>query len=402
MGLLCALVELAYAVVNVLAIPVYVSKELGLGGWVGIVMGAFLLAEAVGRLWLGALSDVVGRRPLIFFGPIMSAAGSFLVMHTANPYLLVGVRVFDGLGAAAFWPAVFAAVGDHTSEENRSTGMSVLNVAYMVGLAFGPLAGGWVNSLYSTPGHPVYHAAFYLSTALFIGAAVMALLVVPRKAVKSAAHAPAHAQEEWTGFGPMASAAIRVWRLMLLAFITFLGIGLLIPVLELYALDRFGITQETFGKLFVVPAVVISLVAVPLGRLGDRWGRLASIRCGMFLCATALWALPFVNSHLILAGGAILVGIGFLLAFPAWMALVADVTDEQARGSVLGAAGMAQGFGAIIGAVAGGQLYHWGRDIFSLSPHDVPIYLSAAFLSLSWLLSLVILGSFQQRSRSTA
>lgn len=395
--MLCAFAELAYAVVNILAIPVYVSKELGIGDWVGIVMGAFLLAEAVGRLWLGALSDIIGRRPLIFIGPVMSGVGSLLVLQTANPYLLVGARIFDGLGAAAFWPAVFAAVGDATSEKSRSTGMSVLNVAYMVGLAFGPLAGGWINGLYSTPAHPVYHAAFYLSAGLFAMTAVMALLFVPHRAFQGTAKAAAESHEAWTGFGPMARAAVRVWKLMLLALVTFLGIGLLIPVMELYALDRFGISQETFGKLFLLPAVAIALLAVPLGRLGDRWGRLMSIKTGMFLCAAALWALPFVDSQYVLAGGAILVGIGFLLAFPAWMALVADVTDEQARGSVLGAAGMAQGFGAIIGTVAGGRLYHVEGAILTFNPHDVPIYLSAIFLSLAWLLSLTLLGQFRMR-----
>ena len=373
-----------------LAIPAYVSKELDLGPWVGIVMGAFLMAEAVGRLWLGALSDIVGRKPLIILGPLVSGVASILVVQAHDPYVMLAVRILDGLGAAAFWPALFAAVGDRTDESNRSTGMSILNVAYMVGLALGPRTGGWINALYSTEAHPVYHAAFYLAAGIFALTGFLALVLVSSGSKGVAKHAGAPT-EQWTGIGPMLEAAKRVWKLLLVAFTTFVGIGMLIPVLELYALDRFGITQAQFGNLFLIPAIVIACAAVPLGRMGDKWGRLTSIKIGVLLCASALWLVPAIHSPYVLAGGAVIVGIGFLLAFPAWMALVADVTDEQTRGSVLGAAGMAQGFGAIGGAVAGGVLYHHKHAIAGIGAHDVPIYLAAAFLTLSFVLTALLI-----------
>lgn len=389
LGLICALAELAYAIVNVLAIPVYVSKELGLGGFVGVVMGAFLLAEALGRLGLGALCDWVGRKPLIVIGPLVSGLASLAVIQTAHPAGLVLVRLVDGLGAAAFWPAVFAAVGDSTTEEHRGSGMSVLNVAYMVGLAFGPLAGGWVNTHFGTPANPVYHAAFYLSAGLFAAAALLSLLFVPRQAYGGVRRE--QTGERFTGLASMARAAMLAWRLLVLAFVTFLGIGLLIPTVELYALDRFGIDQKTFGTLFLIPAAVIALAAVPLGRLGDRWGRVRSIKAGMLLCGLSLWAVPLVGNYYVLSAGAIVVGLGFLLAFPAWMALLTEITDAQSRGSVLGAAGMAQGIGAISGAVAGGKLYHGAQVIPGVSAQDSPVFLAAALLTLSFVLAMAML-----------
>ncbi len=399
LGVICCLAELSYAVVNVLAIPAYVSKELHIGEYVGVIMGAFLLAEAVGRLWLGALSDIVGRKPLIIAGPLISGVASLLVIQTTHPLTMAVVRIVDGLGAAAFWPAVFAAVGDSTIRQDRSSAMGVLNVAYMVGLAFGPLAGGWVNHRFG-----VYHAAFYLSMVLFAFTALLALAFVPKKAYRGSSSA-ATGGEQFAGMAPLLHAAALVWRLLVVAFTTFFGIGLLIPVIELFALDKYGIGQETFGSLFLVPAIVIAMAAVPLGRMGDRWGRLTSIRVGMFLCSVALWAVPFVNSYYVLAAGAIIVGLGFLLAFPAWMALVSDVTDEKSRGSVLGAAGMAQGFGAILGAVIGGKLYHTTLLPSGLSPHDTPFYLAGGSLTLSFLLASTLLmryGNKHQKPRSAA
>lgn len=399
LGAICALAELAYAVVNILAIPVYVSRDLDLGGLVGVVMGAFLLAEALGRPGLGALSDYLGRKPLIVLGLLVSACASIGVLRTGHPASLVLVRVLDGLGAAAFWPSLFAAVGDTTSSEDRGTGMSVLNVAYMVGLAFGPLAGGWMNSRFSTPSEPVYHAAFYLSAGLFVSASLLALMFVPKHAHTGVAGRPKG--EGFAGAGALVDAAARSWRLLALAFVTFLGIGILIPVVELYALDRYGIDQKTFGSLFLAPAIVIALAAVPLGRLSDRWGRVSSIRAGMLLCGLSLWAVPFVGNCYALSAGAIVVGLGFLLAFPAWMALLTEVTGADSRGSVLGAAGMAQGFGAIAGAVAGGKMYHGSPIVPGISAHDGPIFLAAALLTLSFVLAALLLRGAASRSEAS-
>jgi hypothetical protein len=61
LAVICCLAELSYAVVNVLAIPAYISKGVGLGAHVGTIMSAFLLAEALGRPGLGTLSDLFGR-----------------------------------------------------------------------------------------------------------------------------------------------------------------------------------------------------------------------------------------------------------------------------------------------------------------------------------------------------
>ena len=207
--------ELAYSVVNILAIPVYVSMELGLGAFVG-GDGCVSACGGGGASGAGSAERLCGRRPLIVLGPLVSAAASLAVIHAGSPAALVLARVFDGLGAAAFWPALFAAAGDTTSEEDRGTGMSVLNVAYMVGLAFGPLAGGWINAEFGTPSRPVYHAAFYLSAGLFAAAALIGLLFAPRQAYSGLAHDAGG--EGIAGAGSMARAAARdggfcFWRL---------------------------------------------------------------------------------------------------------------------------------------------------------------------------------------------
>jgi len=84
-------------------------------------------------------------------------------------------------------------------------------------------------------------------------------------------------------------------------------------------------------------------------------------------------------------------GIGFLIAMPAWLALVSDLTSSANRGQVLGAVGMAQGFGAILGAVAAGYLYDGFPRIPGIDPHVAPFALSAAMLTAAAALTFVLL-----------
>lgn len=386
------LAELAYSTVNILAIPAYISKGLGLGAFLGFIMGAFLLVEAVGRLGLGALSDRMGRRPLIVTGPLLSAMACVLLVHATGAFSLTAVRIFDGLGAAAFWPALFAAVGDRSPPDRRSASMGMLNVAYMVGLAFGPLMGGTVNAIFSTPERTAYTPAFYAAGVVFVLAAVTGAIFSPAGVQGRHVAAEAFPGAESASAGSMLQAAGRVWPLLLVALVTFLGIGMLIPVVELFALDRYGITQQEFGVLFVAPAVVIALLAVPLGSLGDKWPRLRSIRLGLVMAAVALAAVPMVDGRVVLALGAMVVGAGFLLAFPAWMALLTEVTAESKRGAVLGAAGMAQGAGAIVGTWAGAHVYHAQGMVLGVHPHEAPFYLASALLGVAFLLAALVVG----------
>jgi len=101
----------------------------------------------------GRRSDVVGRRSVILVG-LMGFAASMLLLGTA---ILIGLRgalpvmlvyvlmiasrcVFAVFGSGAP-PASQAYVADHTSIEDRTRGVSMLNAAFGLGQTLGPAAG---------------------------------------------------------------------------------------------------------------------------------------------------------------------------------------------------------------------------------------------------------------------
>ena len=213
--------------------------------------------------------------------------------------------------------------------------------------------------------------SFYAAGVLFALTAIIALVAIPggRPTQHDADHAGQTAEGGFN-FGDFKRMLSQIPSTLMMAFVTFLGIGLIMLYVKVFAADKLHLTESEFGNLLLAPALVIALVSVPLGTLGDKIGKARAVRVGIGLCALSLWLLIAypVKWNLMLMGA--LNGIGFVMAFPAWMALVSSRCDPKQRGAVVGAVGTAQGIGAIIGAAASGFLYKLGA--LSLGPLTIP------------------------------
>ncbi|MBV9848836.1 MAG: MFS transporter [Armatimonadetes bacterium] len=470
--LIAACAELGISVLNNSALPIYFTRGLHLSTRAyGVIMAMFFVSEVLFKSPLGALADRFGRRPVMLggaavtvFTPVLLLSMHYDPASATAAAVLVGfgfLRALDGLGEAALWPSLYAYVGDVVAEAKRGAAMGVLNLVYMVGIAFSFLAGGaaddtfgpvlahqatfgqQMHHAFQNTGHAVQHAiqhtghaiqnaghhvagalrhphaphlpphqaappqqitvapppspdrqpeyyypSFYLTAFLFAVAVVSGLFL--RAKVRTQPGDAGHQPDEsitWAGF----VAALRVApQFLLLAFVMFAGIGCISLLVKKFALDEFGITETAFGQLVLGPALVIGLVAVPAGRLADRWGKGRSVQLGFGLAAIGLWGIPILHhvfrgdlttgkTAFILA--AMVMGIGSVLAFPAWLALLTSLCEDRQRGTVFGAVSTAQGVGALVGALAGTALY----DV----RHLAPFVAAAALVTLGALLALV-------------
>jgi DHA1 family multidrug resistance protein-like MFS transporter len=174
----------------------------------------------------------------------------------------------------------------------------------------------------------------------------------------------------------------------------FFGIGCIAQLVKLFAVDEFGLSEKEFGLLILWPAVIIGILAVPIGWMTDKWGKVRSVRLGFIMCSLSMWSLIVLSSRpsirdsaLIVAGS--LLGLGFVVAFPAWMALLTTISKEKS-GTIIGAVSTAQGIGVGCGIVVGNWLYsHASKNIHTA--HLAPFIASALFLSLATFLSFAIM-----------
>jgi DHA1 family multidrug resistance protein-like MFS transporter len=413
--------EAAYAVVNILGLPAFVDQELEATVYLGLIGGSFLLTEALLKGPMGHLSDRIGRRVLLIVAPIGSALAAAGVTLAHAPFTipqliyLIAVRAVDGVAAAALWTTMYAAVADAVPEERRASAMSTLTVSYLVGVAVGPKLGGWAATRYSL------RAPFYLVSGLFCLASITALLVVPRRGTspRTSGEQPltpspgsAGAGSATTGAHPHHDASEgspsltgffeslqRAPQYILLALVVFSGVGLLYNTAPLLARHQFGLDWDQFGNLFFWPAVIIGLLSIPLGHLGDRWGSARSVQIGMAMAALALWALALLpKTEMLLVLGASALGLGFVIGLPAWIALISRLADPQHRGAMIGAVATAQGLGAFLGVLIGPMLFKASRLAALLDPiwpgrltaSLLPVLGSAVLLTLAFFASTAV------------
>ena len=109
--------------------------------WFGVVTFAFGAANFFGSPILGALSDRVGRRPVLLLG-FAGLALSFFVTGLATAlWMLIVVRLFSGLMQANAAVAN-AYVADITPPEDRARRFGLVGAMFGLGFILGPAMGG--------------------------------------------------------------------------------------------------------------------------------------------------------------------------------------------------------------------------------------------------------------------
>ena len=85
---------------------------------VGIALGAYGLAQGILQIPFGMASDRWGRKPVLYLGLAIFAAGSFLGMVAADIWTVIAARVLQGAGAIS--SVAMALAADLTREQHRT------------------------------------------------------------------------------------------------------------------------------------------------------------------------------------------------------------------------------------------------------------------------------------------
>ena len=119
-----------------------------------VVFAVYALAVLTGLLFLGRLSDHVGRRPVLIAATLAQAMTMLLFATAASAAGLVLARIIQGLITGAALSAVGAAMIDL----NKSRGTAANAVAPAFGSAAGGIVAGFFVQFLPAPMHLVYAA----------------------------------------------------------------------------------------------------------------------------------------------------------------------------------------------------------------------------------------------------
>jgi EmrB/QacA subfamily drug resistance transporter len=106
------------------------------------VFSAYLLMNAVTVLIYGKLSDLFGRKPILFIGITIFLIGSILCGLATSMEALIVFRLIQGFGAGAVTPIATTIVGDIYSAEERAKVQGYLASVWGISAVTGPAVGG--------------------------------------------------------------------------------------------------------------------------------------------------------------------------------------------------------------------------------------------------------------------
>lgn len=312
---------------------------------VGIAIGAYGLTQAILQIPFGLWSDRYGRKPVIYAGLVVFAAGSFVAAAAPNIYMVIIGRVLQGAGAIS--AAVMAMAADLTREEQRAKAMAMIGSTIGATFALSLIVSPWLNHMVGVPG------IFLLTGVLSIVAIGVVYRAVPD--VPQGQRRP--------GYWP-AGHFLRVLKDAQLLRLNY-GMFVLHAVLMAlfiavpFSLRDTGLRLDRHWQVYLPVMLGSFALMVPIILRAGRPAQLRRILAGSI-------GVLLVSQLLMpsLTGGAWLIGLVLLVFFTGFNVLeatlptlVSRIAPARSKGAAIGVFTSVQFFGAFVGAAAGGYVY---------------------------------------------
>ncbi|MFW9925891.1 MAG: MFS transporter [Candidatus Thorarchaeota archaeon] len=320
-------------------------------GMAGIELGALAASFAIARILLagpmGNVSDRVGRKPILIISLLGFAFSNIVYAYAYDVIVMIAARSLEGAVSAGFFPAANALVSDVTTTQNRGTAMGYLSMGNMVGFVVGPALGGFLAQYLGI------RLPFILAgIATLITMALVYVLVqepVKKTISKSVPKVPLR---EIIGRARACYGALGVAM-----FANMFAMGILEVAFMLDAVINIGVQPYEIGLFFGVIGITMMIGNVVFGKLSDIRGRKWLIVIGAMIGALSMGMFMLAQDTMALLIAGLVLSVGMSMRGPAIQALIADITDPSAYGSMMGVFGAVSNSAYAVSPLIGGQIF---------------------------------------------
>lgn len=305
----------------------------------------------------GALSDRIGKRPVIAIGLIGSSAGLLLLDSATTLPALYLARGVSGALSAAVLPAVLALVAEASQASDRPRKFALISSATTLGFLLGPILGSWLSPMVLAPLASMRIAGFLMLDSPFFAVALTSLLIAipllflrshkkPDDATATIARANLNAADQ---------AGITLG--LLLTGITVFGLTIAEVGVTLLGKQVLSLQPEGIVQFFLLCSVV--MIVVQIGIFPSCMRRIALpslIAASLLMVSVGLVLMAFAGSSGSVMLALALVAIGTAILIPALATLISGAAGPT-QGKAMGQQAAAANLGQALAAALTGALF---------------------------------------------
>ena len=330
--LICVFIDMLGVGLIIPVLPVLVGEFTGSrddqSWWYGVMSATFGLLQFLFMPMLGALSDRVGRRPVLLYSMAGMGINFLTTAWAPNLACLFIGRVIGGMSSASMSVAS-AYASDISTPENRAKSFGKVGAAFGLGFICGPMLGGLLGSV-------DLHLPFYVAAALSAANFVYGYFAVP-ESLPAGQRAPFNLAR----INPFTS-LMRLGRrtdirglIVTFALVTSAQM-MLNTTWVLYTTFRFDWTPGQNGfALFCVGLTAAVVQAGLLGMLIQRWGEVKLSVLGLVSGAVAYLAYGLATQGWMMYA-IIVCNVLAFAAGPALQSLISRATPAAEQGELMG------------------------------------------------------------------
>lgn len=333
---------------------------------VTLLFASFSFCSFLSAPLLGALSDRIGRRPVIILSIISTAIGWFVFASASTVWMLFLGRIIDGAAAGNFTSAQGYMVDIARDEKERTRNLGILSAIFGVGFLLGPILGGLLSR--------VSHAfPFWVAGILASVNAMSAIFFLPESHHN-------RSSEKMIDYHPL-SPLIRAWRdkplrPLYVTWATFaVAFVLGQSVFSLFVKETFGFNAFESGMAFTFIGVVLLINQTLL--LQRFWlKKFDESRLQVIMLVTLVFALLLIAVEYfpLFVVGLVGLGTGQAVLRVVVTSQVAGAAGPQRRGETIGILSSIMSASMVVAPVVAGALFEIN--------HAVPYLLAVVVLLL--------------------
>jgi MFS family permease len=336
-------------------LPLLAQREFGLTAYTAglTFIVAFGITKALTNLVAGALSDRLGRKPVLVAGWVIGLPVPLLLIWAPAWGWVIAANVLLGVNQGLTWSTTVIMKIDLAGPERRGLAMGFNEAAGYGAVAVTAVLTGWIASHHGLRPEPFLLGAAYIALGLGLSAAFV-------RETRGHAHREAadHGTpgEHQTVGRVLTHTALRNTDLLAVnqaGLVNNLNDGLawgLLPVL--FAAD--GLSVADVGFVVALYPAIWGVGQLVTGALSDRVGRKPLIVGGMLVQSVGLGVFATARGLGPWAIAAVALGVGTALVYPTLLAAIGDVAHPAWRASAVGVYRLWRDSGYALGALIAG------------------------------------------------